>query len=154
MGSSRVRHKILVVHVALGKLVLTSYLCDYLSQPAFRREVLRILGHGESVHALQRAIHHGRPVAKRGRRREELAAQSGALALLTNITMAWNTHHMDRVHKLWRQQDPEKITAPMLRHITPVRYDHINFRGVFAFQMQPYRDRLFAGSGSERAQAA
>ena len=28
--------------VALGKLVLTSYLCDFLSQPDFRREVLRI----------------------------------------------------------------------------------------------------------------
>jgi TnpA family transposase len=74
--------------VALGKLVLTCYLCDYLSQPDFRREVLRILGHGESVHALQRAIHHGRPVSKRGRRREALVAQSGALALLTNITMS------------------------------------------------------------------
>lgn len=93
-------------------------------------------------------------MAKRGRRREELAAQSGALALLTNITMAWNTHHMDKVHKMWREQDPEKVTAPMLRHITPVRYAHINFRGVFAFQMQPYRDRLFAGFGTDRAQAA
>ncbi len=140
--------------VALGKLVLTSYLCDYLSQPDFRREVLRILGHGESVHALQRAIHHGRPVAKRGRRREELVAQSGALALLTNITLAWNTHQMDKVHKTWRQQDPGKINAQMLRHITPVRYEHINFRGVFAFQTRPYRERLFTGSVTIRARAA
>jgi TnpA family transposase len=139
--------------VALGKLVLTSYLCDYLAKPEFRREVLRILGHGESVHALQRAIHHGRPVPKRGRRSEELAAQSGALALLTNITMAWNTHHMDRVHKVWQQEDPDKITALMLRHITPVRFEHINFRGVFAFLMEPYWERLFSGSlgGKTRA---
>jgi hypothetical protein len=115
--------------------------------------VLRILGHGESVHALQRAIHHGRPVPKRGRRPEELAATSGALALLTNITMAWNTHHMDSVHKDWQDSGPEKIDTQMLRHITPVRFEHINFRGVFAFHIGPYRDRLFGGShkGSHRA---
>jgi len=140
--------------VALGKLVLTSYLCDYLSQPDFRREVLRILGHGESVHALQRAIHHGRPVAKRGRRREELMAQSGALALLTNITMAWNTHHIDRVHKAWQQEGLNKIDLAMLPHITPVRYEHINFRGVFAFLLGPYRDRLLATSAKQSAGAA
>jgi TnpA family transposase len=140
--------------VALGKLVLTSYLCDYLAQPDFRREVLRILGHGESVHALQRAIHHGRPVPKRGRRREESIAQSGALALLTNIAMAWNTHHMDRVHKAWRQEEPDKFDLLMLRHITPVRFEHINFRGVFAFLMGPFRERLFRGSRRERSRAA
>jgi TnpA family transposase len=140
--------------VALGKLVLTCYLCDYLSQPDFRREVLRILGHGESVHALQRAIHHGRPVAKRGRRREALVAQSGALALLTNITMAWNAHHMDRVHKAWQQEDPNKIDPLMFRHITPVRFEHINFRGLFAFLMGPYRERLFRKTRREQSRAA
>jgi TnpA family transposase len=39
---------------ALGKLLRSLFLCDYLSNPAFRREVLRILNHGESVHTLQR----------------------------------------------------------------------------------------------------
>ena len=129
--------------VALGKLALTGYSCDYLANPEFRREVLRILSHGESVHTLQRAIHHGRPVPKRGRRPEELAATSGALALLTNITMAWNTHHMDRVHKEWQRKEPERIGTDMIKHITPVRFEHINFRGVFAFHVGPYRDRLF-----------
>jgi hypothetical protein len=138
----------------LGKLVLTSYLCDYLSQPGFRREVLRILGHGESVHALQRATHHGRPVAKRGRRHEELVAQSGSLALLTNITMAWNTSHMDRLYKAWRQDEAHQIDVDMLPHITPVRHEHINFRGVFAFLMGPYRERLLAASVKQSARAA
>ena len=132
----------------------SGYLCDYLSQPDFRREVLRILGHGESVHALQRAIHHGRPVAKRGRRREELMAQSGALALLTNITMAWNTHYMEQVYQAWQQDGPETFDLAMLRHITPVRYEHINFRGVFTFLLGPYRERLLATSFKQSARAA
>ena len=106
------------------------------------------------MHALQRAIHHGRPVPKRGRRSEELAATSGALALLTNITMAWNTHHLDSVYKDWQEKDPNMIDTEMLRHITPVRFEYINFRGVFAFRVGPYRERLFGGSRKQRARAA
>jgi TnpA family transposase len=52
----------------LGKLLRSLFLCDYLSNPAFRREVLRILNHGESVHTLQRVIHCGSIAAARGRR--------------------------------------------------------------------------------------
>jgi TnpA family transposase len=63
----------------LGQLLRTLFLCDYLSHEGFRREVLRILNHGESVHTLQRAIHFGSIAAARGRRREELVAISGSL---------------------------------------------------------------------------
>ena len=59
---------------ALGKMQRTIFLCDYFSNPLFRRELLRILNHGESVHALQRAIHHGDIGTSRGRRDDELLA--------------------------------------------------------------------------------
>jgi TnpA family transposase len=62
---------------ALGKLLRSLFLCDYLSNPAFRHEVLRILNHGESVHILQWVIHFESIAAARGRRREELVALSG-----------------------------------------------------------------------------
>ena len=77
---------------ALGKLLRSLFLCDYLSNEGFRREVLRILNRGEFVHTLQRAIHSGSIAASRGRRREELVAISGSLSLLANIVMAWMTH--------------------------------------------------------------
>ena len=130
--------------VILGKLIRSVYLCDYFAQAPFRREVLRILSHGESVHALQRAIHHGRPVAQRGRRPEEWLAQSGALALLTNLTLAWNTHHMDRVIGQWAETHPEWVNPDILRHISPVRHGHINFRGVLRFAVSVHRERLLA----------
>jgi Tn3 transposase DDE domain len=50
----------------LGKLLRTLFLCDFMSNEVFRREVLRILNHGESVHTLQRAIHFGSIAAARG----------------------------------------------------------------------------------------
>ena len=79
---------------ALGRLLRTLYLCDYLSNPVFRMEVLDLLNQGEAVHSLQRAIHNGMITAKQGRTTEELGTISGALTLLANIVMAWNTHHL------------------------------------------------------------
>ena len=39
-------------------------------------------------------FHNGMIIAKQGRTTEELGTISGALTLLPNIVMAWNTHHL------------------------------------------------------------
>jgi hypothetical protein len=79
---------------ALGKLLRTLNLCDYLGNPSFRTEILNLLNQGESVHSLERAIHNGSIGAKRGRTTEQMAAISGALSLIANVVMAWNTQHI------------------------------------------------------------
>jgi TnpA family transposase len=61
----------------LGRLLRTLYLCDYLSNPAFRLEVLDLLNQGEAVHNLQHAIHNRMITGKHGRTMEELGTISG-----------------------------------------------------------------------------
>ena len=89
---------------ALGKLLRTLYLCDYLGSPAFRDEILALLNQGEAVHSLQRAIQQGPIGARRGRTPVQLAAVSGALTLLANLVMAWNTWKMQAL----RDHAPER----------------------------------------------
>ncbi len=96
---------------ALGKLLRSLYLCDYLSNPVFRTEILDLLNQGEAVHSLQRAIHNGMITAKHGRTTEQLGAISGALTLLANIVMAWNTHRLQAVI----DQAPNDHTDAVLR---------------------------------------
>jgi TnpA family transposase len=127
---------------ALGKLLRSLFLCDYLSNEVFRREVLRLLTHGESVHTLQRGIHFGTIAAARGRRREELAAISGSLTLLANVVMAWMTQSMPRVLNTWQHTGAQAVQPELLRHIAPVHYEGINFRGVLQFPLARYRNRL------------
>ena len=122
----------------LGKLLRTIYLCDLLSNPGFRRELQRVLNQGESMHELQRAIYNGPIRARHGRSREELAAISGALTLLTNVVMAWNTARMQRfVDARWGPRG-----SPALTRIAPVAFGHINMRGTFNFSLGALRDRL------------
>ena len=121
--------------VALGKLLRSLYLCDYWSNRDFRSEILDLLNQGESVHSLQRAIHSGVIAATRGRTADEFAAVSGALTLLTNIVMLWNTSRMQAVLDQKRSAYPEHA----LSRIAPVAFAHINMRGVFKFDLGKHR---------------
>jgi TnpA family transposase len=49
----------------MGRLFLTLFLCDFVSNETFRRELLRILDRGEATHRLLRAIHDGNIAATR-----------------------------------------------------------------------------------------
>jgi TnpA family transposase len=123
---------------ALGKLLRTLYLCDYLSNPVFRTDVLDLLNQGEAVHSLQRAIHNGMITAKHGRTMEQLGAISGALALLANIVMAWNTHHLQAVIDWAPNDHPDDV----LSRLAPIGYRHINMRGIFTFDLTRHASSL------------
>ena len=119
---------------ALGKLLRTLYLCDYLSNPVFRTEILDLLNQGEAVHSLQRAIHNGMITAKHGRTTEELGAISGALTLLANIVMAWNTHRIQAVIDRTPNDHPDDV----LSRLAPIGHKHINMRGILTFDLARY----------------
>ena len=132
---------------AFGRLFLTVFLCDFVSNETFRRELLCILGRGEATHRLLRAIHYGNIVAARGRRREELSAISGSLTLLSNLTMAWMTHHMQRVLGRWKQKGERNVNRDTLRHIGPAHFEGVNFRGKFEFGLRtPISDAPISGA--------
>jgi TnpA family transposase len=136
----------------LGRLLRTLFLCDYLAIPDYRREIHTLLNRGESVHQLQRAIHGGQVAPERGRRRQEMAAISGAHALLTNIVLAWNTNRMDTVVARLNR-DGVGIEEDWLRRIGPAHFSHINFRGTFRFNVERYADVLVeraAGLGAAK----
>jgi len=130
---------------AYGLLLRTLHLCDTLALEDFRRETLRALNHNERTHSLQRQIRRDGAGSRRGRRTEELIAQSGALSLVTNLVMAWNTHQMQATLDRWRAQGRE-IDPQILHHITPMGFEGINFGGILVFPLERYRSRLLPSS--------
>ena len=125
----------------LGRLLRTIYLCDYFTKPVFRREIHRVLNRGESVHTLQRAIHSGEIPHARGRRPEEMLAISGALALLTNLVIGWTALRTEGAIKVINMRGAQ-LTPDVLRHISPIHYSNINFRGTFKFSAADYMREL------------
>ncbi len=129
----------------LGKLLRSLFLCDYFTNPAFRREIHTMLNRGESVHTLQRAITPGRIHHSRGRTKEGLDAIASAHTLLTNIILAFNTMRLDDgVNDL--RAHGQVIEEETLRHIGPGNYGNVNFRGTLTFRTKSYADHLIRRS--------
>ena len=82
------------VGVGIGRLLRTIFLADYFVNPAFRRELLRVLNRGEATNALKRLIYTGRVANYQAQSEDEMQAVADALSLLANIVMAWNTAKM------------------------------------------------------------
>jgi TnpA family transposase len=137
----------------LGRMLRTLFLCDYLSNVAFRREIHALLNRGEAVHLLQRAVYSGRVSAARGRRHDEMRTISGSHALLTNIVIAWNTMKMQAVVDRWRR-DKHPIDDEWIRHMGPIHFENINFRGRMSFAVGRYADTLLERKPTARVPAA
>ena len=114
-----------------AKLLRSIYLCDYFGNKEFRDGVLDLLNQGEAVHSLQRAIQPGTIGARHGRSAEQMQVISGALTLLTNIVMAWNTQ---RIQSL-RDQNPDGFPDDIVARLAPIAHAHINMRGVISFHL-------------------
>ena len=79
----------------LGRVAKTLYLLNYLDDEAYRRRILTQLNRGESRHGVARAIFHGQRGELRQRYREGQEDQLGALGLVVNAVVLWNTRYLD-----------------------------------------------------------
>ena len=138
---------------AHGLLLRTNDLLRSYTDSNYRREKLSYLNHNERTHQLQRQIRHAGSGSTRGRRQEELAAQSHCLALCTNLVMAYNTSALQRTLDTWRKTSGREIDASIQRFISPMGFGHINFNGVIVFPFDHYRTQLLAPRRGFRGQS-
>jgi len=121
-----------------GSLPTDRTITPRVSNYVFRTEVLDLLNQGEAVHSLQRAIHNGVITAKHGRTTEQLGAISGALTLLANIVMAWNTRRIQAVIDRAPNDHPDEV----LSRFAPIGHKHINMRGILTFDLARFASSL------------
>ena len=79
----------------LGRIIKTLYMLRYIDDEAYRRRILTQLNRGEGRHELARIIFHGKRGELRQRYREGPEDQLGALGLVVNAVILWNTIYMD-----------------------------------------------------------
>lgn len=142
-GSASRGEGVYLAGTSLGKLLRTIYLCDYFTLREFRQAIYSVLERGESVHALQRAIHIGALPVRRGRDLAEFSVVSSALALMTNIVMAYNAGQLQKsIDAEVAAGTPLAACLRALEHVGPVSYGHVNFRGTYFFPLERYASRI------------
>lgn len=118
----------------LGRIAKTLYLLSYIDDPTYRRRILIQLNKGESRHSLARATYFGQKGEVRQRYREGQEEQLGALGLVVNAMVLWNTLYMHRALEEMRAKGM-KIAAEDVERLSPLGYDHINMLGRYTFSL-------------------
>ena len=118
----------------LGRIDKTMHCLTYIDDEAKRRRTLTQLNRGEDRHKLARAIFHGKRGELRQRYREGQEDQLGALGLVLNIIVLWNTLYIEAaVQQLAREGFP--VRSEDVARLSPMMFDHINLLGRYAFSV-------------------
>jgi len=116
----------------LGRIAKTLYLLAYIDDEAYRRRILTQLNRGEGRHRLARRLFHGQRGELRQRYREGQEDQLGALGLVMNVVVLWNTLYLNAALNHLRAEGVEMRSEDTAR-LTPLGYKHINFLGRYSF---------------------
>ena len=116
----------------LGRIVKTLYLLAYIDDEAYRRRILTQLNRGEGRHQLARVVFHGKRGELRQRYREGQEDQLGALGLVVNAIILWNTIYMDAALDQLRGEGIGVRDEDVAR-LSPLVHEHINMLGRYAF---------------------
>ena len=110
------------------RVAKTAYLLAYVHDEAYRRRILTRLNRGEGRHSLARVIFHGQRGELRQRYREGQEDQLGALGLVVNAVVLWNTRYMQHaLEQLGRQG--EELRAEDVERLSPLGSSHVNLLG-------------------------
>ena len=132
----------------LGRIVKTNYLLPYIDDENERRRVLTQLNRHEGRHDLARDVFHGGRGELHQRYREGQEDQLGALGLVVNTIVLWNTIYMDAaLQQLKKEGYP--VRDEDVARLSPTMRPHINMLGRHSFaipeevargELRPLRD--------------
>ncbi len=118
----------------LGRIDKTIHALTTIDDESKRRRILNQLNRGEDRHKLARAVFHGKRGELRQRYREAQEDQLGALGLVVNIIVLWNTIYMDAaLEQLQKEGHP--IQPEDVARLSPLGFEHVNLLGRYAFSL-------------------
>jgi TnpA family transposase len=118
----------------LGRIAKTMYLLNYIDDASYRRRILIQLNRGEQRHQLARATFHGRRGQIWKKYQEGQEDQLGALGLVVNMIVLWNTLYMNKALEKLVTQGVE-ILEEDVKRLTPLAFDHIRLTGRYNFPL-------------------
>jgi TnpA family transposase len=116
----------------VGRIAKTCHMLHYIRDAAYQRHILIQLNHTELRHKLARRLMYGNRGELKHAYREGQEMQLGALGLLLNIVVYWNTVYLDRALTELLATGAD-VDDDALNRITPLAYDHIRILGRYTF---------------------
>src|SRR5207244_13591442 len=112
----------------------TLRLLDLVDDEAYRRSLLVQVNTGERRHGLARRVFHGRRGELHQAYRAGQEDQLGALGLVLNAIVVWNTRYMGLALDELRAAGM-RIDADDLERLSPLTHHHIHLDGRYSFTL-------------------
>ena len=119
----------------IGRIDKTLYLLNYIDDEDYRRRILNQLNRGEGRHSVARTICYGQRGEIRKRYREGQEDQLGALGLVTNAVILWNTVYMQAALEHIQVQQSGEIKEDDVARLSPLIHEHVNVLGRYSFTL-------------------
>ena len=120
-----------------GRIAKTLHLLSYIdADDTYRRQTSSQLTVNEGRHQLARRIFHGSRGELRQRYREGQEDQLGALGLVLNAVVLWNTVYVNAALEELRALGYE-VRGDDVSRLSPLAFKHVNFLGRYAFTVPP-----------------
>lgn len=129
------QHNLTYVLQQYGRLIKTNFILRYLLSQPLRRKIHVQLNKGERLHALRVFLWFGGDGLIRRKQEEAQQEVVGALNLVTNLVVLWNTIYLQQVVQTLRAEGVE-VRDEDLARLSPARYEHINRLGKYTFPSQ------------------
>jgi len=110
------------------------YFLDYIDSLPLRRNVQRALNRGESYHKLRRAVSHANFGKLRFKTEQEQQIWGECSRLLANCIIYYNASILSNMLD-YRESNGKDLDV--LKHISPVAWQHINLYGRYEFNKNP-----------------
>ncbi|HAK1248242.1 TPA: transposase, partial [Listeria monocytogenes] len=114
------------------------FILDYISNEALRRRIQRGLNKGEAMNGLARALFFGKRGELRERGLQDQLQRASALNIIINAISVWNTVYLTEATNLLKEKGT--LRADLLKHISPLGWEHINFLGEYTFDTKKIAD--------------
>jgi len=120
----------------LGRIERSLFMIEWYSSPALRRRCQAGLNKGEAAHKLKRAVFFHERGEIRDRSFESQAFRASGLNLVVSAIVHWNTVYLSRATEHLRQSG-RNIPDTLLKHISPLSWEHINLTGIYSWDVAP-----------------
>jgi TnpA family transposase len=118
----------------VGRIAKSLHLLSYADDEFFRRRIQIQLNRGEGRHAVARDVFHGQKGELRQRYREGQEDQLGALGLVVNIVLLWNTLYMQDALDDLRAKG-HAVLPEDIERLSPLTLQHMNLQGTYHFTL-------------------
>lgn len=104
---------------------------------------------GESAHKLKRAVFFHERGEVRDRSFDSQAFRASGLNLVVSAIVHWNTVYLARVVDSLKRKG-KNVPDNLLKHVSPLTWEHINLTGVYSWQTEPSDPGAFRPLREER----